>query len=62
MSHAEVKTLAQGLEGTAMQGRAALFETSAKAFLAHHALQDEVFGAAAEAGVGDAQDLVRLRR
>ncbi|PYE37486.1 NADP-dependent aldehyde dehydrogenase [Rhizobium sp. PP-F2F-G38] len=44
--HAEVKTLAQGLEGTATQGRAALFETTAKAFLAHHDLQDEVFGAA----------------
>lgn len=45
-AHAEVTTVAQGLEGTAAQGRAALFSTSAKAFLAHTELQDEVFGAA----------------
>jgi NADP-dependent aldehyde dehydrogenase len=45
-SHAEVTTVAQGLEGGATQGRAALFSTSAEAFLAHRELQDEVFGAA----------------
>ncbi len=44
--HEQVVNLAQGQSGTATQGRAALFETRASAFLAHHDLQDEVFGAA----------------
>ncbi|MEO9337522.1 aldehyde dehydrogenase (NADP(+)) [Mesorhizobium sp. SB112] len=44
--HGEVKSLSQGLEGTEAQGRAALFETTGRAFLKHHDLQDEVFGAA----------------
>lgn len=44
--HSEVRSLGQGQDGSEFQGRAALFETDAGAFLAHHELQDEVFGAA----------------
>lgn len=44
--HAEVKTLARGKTGGTYQGQAGLFATSAKAFLAHHQLQEEIFGAA----------------
>ncbi len=43
--HEAVSLVAEGLEGDASQGRAALFVTSAAQFLADHALQDEVFGA-----------------
>ncbi|MCJ2071301.1 aldehyde dehydrogenase (NADP(+)) [Methylobacterium sp. J-030] len=45
--HAAVTLLAEGSEGTATQGRAALFATEAGAFLANPALQEEMFGAAA---------------
>ncbi|MDM9646749.1 aldehyde dehydrogenase (NADP(+)) [Rhizobium sp. S163] len=44
--HAQVRMLAKGKSGGEYDGVAALFETSAAAFLAHHELQDEVFGAA----------------
>ncbi|KRB53334.1 2,5-dioxovalerate dehydrogenase [Rhizobium sp. Root708] len=44
--HPEVRAVAAGKSGTEFEGTAALFETSADAFLAHHELQDEVFGAA----------------
>jgi alpha-ketoglutaric semialdehyde dehydrogenase len=44
--HGEVETLARGAEGGAHGGQAGLFVTSAEAFLAHHELQDEIFGAA----------------
>ncbi len=45
--HGEVKTLARGAEGTGCnRGRAALFETSGKAFIDNPALAHEVFGAA----------------
>ncbi|PLU82421.1 aldehyde dehydrogenase (NADP(+)) [Sinorhizobium medicae] len=44
--HPEVRSIASGKTGSAYEGAAALFETSAEAFLAHHELQDEVFGAA----------------
>jgi len=44
--HPEVKSIASGKAGSEYEGAAALFETSAGAFLAHHELQDEVFGAA----------------
>lgn len=44
--HAEVSMLAKGKTGGEYDGVAALFETSASSFLAHHELQDEVFGAA----------------
>lgn len=43
--HAEVKRLAEGKEGTSQQAAAALFETSAQAFLSDNELQEEVFGA-----------------
>ncbi|WP_428377866.1 aldehyde dehydrogenase (NADP(+)) [Lichenicoccus sp.] len=43
--HAGVQTLARGKQGGSNTGRAALFETTAAAFLAQHELQDEVFGA-----------------
>lgn len=46
VGNAAVTQLAEGLEGTDHQGRAALFETSAKAFIADHSLQNEIFGAA----------------
>ncbi|TXN65613.1 aldehyde dehydrogenase (NADP(+)), partial [Methylobacterium sp. WL18] len=42
-----VTRLAEGPEGTATQGRAALFATDSDAFLAEPALQEEMFGAAA---------------
>jgi len=45
--HAAVTLLAEGPEGTATQGRAALFSTEADAFLADPALQEEMFGASA---------------
>jgi len=45
-SHSEVRSIARGQDGSQFEGRAALFETTAKAFLAHRELQDEVFGAA----------------
>ncbi len=44
--HPEVRSIASGKTGSAYEGAAALFETSAESFLAHHELQDEVFGAA----------------
>lgn len=44
-SHDEVETLARGLTGGPYQGQAALFATTASAFLADHALAEEVFGA-----------------
>lgn len=44
--HPKVKPVASGKVGTKYDGRAALFETTAAAFLDHHELQDEVFGAA----------------
>jgi NADP-dependent aldehyde dehydrogenase len=44
--HAEVSMLAKGKSGGKYDGVAALFETSAASLLAHHELQDEVFGAA----------------
>ncbi|WP_064708463.1 aldehyde dehydrogenase (NADP(+)) [Rhizobium bangladeshense] len=44
--HSEVRAVASGRPGSQFEGTAALFETSADAFLAHHELQDEVFGAA----------------
>ncbi|MCM2456495.1 aldehyde dehydrogenase (NADP(+)) [Rhizobium sp. CG4] len=44
--HPEVRVIASGKPGSQFDGTAALFETSADAFLAHHELQDEVFGAA----------------
>lgn len=45
-AHAEVTTLARGKDGTRYQGQAALFSTSAEAFLQHAALREEIFGAA----------------
>jgi NADP-dependent aldehyde dehydrogenase len=45
--HAAVTRLAEGPEGTAIQGRAALFATDSSAFLAEPELQEEMFGAAA---------------
>jgi alpha-ketoglutaric semialdehyde dehydrogenase len=46
-AHADVKTLARGAAATApTQGQAALFSTTADAFLAHPELQVEIFGAA----------------
>jgi len=44
--HSEVSMLAKGKTGGDYDGVAALFETSAASLLAHHELQDEVFGAA----------------
>ena len=43
--HEGVRTLARGQQGGAAAGQAALFETTAAGFLAHHELQEEVFGA-----------------
>ncbi|MFC6337253.1 aldehyde dehydrogenase family protein [Pseudomonas sp. CCM 7891] len=45
-AHAGVETLGQGLEGERYQARAALFATSAVAFLQGLALREEVFGPA----------------
>ncbi|TPW27078.1 aldehyde dehydrogenase (NADP(+)) [Martelella alba] len=45
-AHPGVTQLAEGLSGSPQQGRAALFETDAKTYLAEPHLQDEVFGAA----------------
>jgi NADP-dependent aldehyde dehydrogenase len=44
--HPEVRAVASGKAGSEFEGAAALFETTAEALLAHHELQDEVFGAA----------------
>lgn len=44
-THEQVKVLARGLTGGPYQGQAALFTTSADAFLGDAALGDEVFGA-----------------
>ncbi|RAA19479.1 aldehyde dehydrogenase (NADP(+)), partial [Burkholderia multivorans] len=44
--HEAVESLAQGTEGGRHQARAALFATSADAFMAHRELRDEVFGPA----------------
>ncbi len=41
-----VTTLARGLAGGTHQGQAALFSTTAEAFLSDHTLAEEVFGAA----------------
>jgi 2,5-dioxopentanoate dehydrogenase len=43
--HGAVTLLAEGPEGTATQGRAALFATESDAFLADPVLQEEMFGA-----------------
>jgi alpha-ketoglutaric semialdehyde dehydrogenase len=43
--HAEVKLIGRGQAGEAHQGRAGVFRTTAKAFLADPKLQEEVFGA-----------------
>jgi NADP-dependent aldehyde dehydrogenase len=45
-ANGKVETLAKGLEGAATQGRAALFQTTAEAFLADAELQEELFGSA----------------
>jgi alpha-ketoglutaric semialdehyde dehydrogenase len=45
--HAAVTRLAEGPEGAATQGRAALFVTDSIAFLSEPELQEEMFGAAA---------------
>ncbi len=45
-AHPEVRAVASGKPGSEFEGTAALFETNASALLAHHELQDEVFGAA----------------
>lgn len=45
--HAAVTTVARGAEGEGLQGQGALFTTTAAAFLADPALEEEVFGAAA---------------
>ncbi|MEK1875985.1 MAG: aldehyde dehydrogenase (NADP(+)) [Rhizobium altiplani] len=44
--HPEVRAIASGKPGSEFEGTAALFETTAEAFLAHEELQNEVFGAA----------------
>ena len=44
-SHPEVKTEARGAAGAGCQGRAALFSTTAEAFLKHAELREEIFGA-----------------
>ncbi len=46
-AHTAVTRLAEGPEGSPMQGRAALFATDSDAFLADPALQEEMFGASA---------------
>ena len=46
-AHCAVTTVAEGPEGAATQGRAALFATDADAFLADPELQEEMFGASA---------------
>jgi alpha-ketoglutaric semialdehyde dehydrogenase len=43
--HAEVELIGRGQAGEAHQGRAGVFRTTAKAFLADPKLQEEVFGA-----------------
>ena len=58
--HAGVQTLARGKTGAATAGQAALFETTAAVFLAHHELQEEVFGASGL--VVRCPDLASLRR
>jgi alpha-ketoglutaric semialdehyde dehydrogenase len=45
-AHSKVAKVAEGLAGEALQGRAALFETTGAAFLADPVLQEEVFGSA----------------
>ncbi|MGR3907222.1 aldehyde dehydrogenase (NADP(+)) [Burkholderia sp. SR8] len=45
-AHDAVELLAEGVEGGRYQARAALFATSADAFIAHPELRDEVFGPA----------------
>ncbi len=45
-AHAAVDTLAEGVAGNAHQARAALFATSAEAFMARAELREEVFGPA----------------
>jgi 2,5-dioxopentanoate dehydrogenase len=45
-SHADMKVLARGKPGERFDAQAALFATTAKAFLAHTELRDEVFGPA----------------
>ena len=46
VSHDDVSELAEGLEGDAYHGQAALFETTAASFLKDKSLHDEVFGGA----------------
>jgi alpha-ketoglutaric semialdehyde dehydrogenase len=58
--HAQVQTLAQGAQGGPYACRAALFATTAAAFLAHRELQEETFGAAAL--VVRCADLASLRQ
>jgi alpha-ketoglutaric semialdehyde dehydrogenase len=43
-SHSSVELLGKGQAGETLQGQAALFATTAKAFLAQRELRDEVFG------------------
>ncbi len=58
--HAEVKTLARGLEAQgATQGQAALFSTTAEAFRENEVLQEEIFGAASL--IVRCKDLASLR-
>ena len=59
--HAEVKRLAEGKEGTSQQATAALFETSAQAFLSDNELQEELFGASGLiVRCNDEDELVRV--
>ncbi len=58
--HPEVRLIANGKQGSEFEGTAALFETTAAAFLAHHELQDEVFGAAGL--IVRCRDLAELER
>ncbi|MEN3367683.1 MAG: 2,5-dioxopentanoate dehydrogenase [Burkholderiales bacterium] len=44
-AHPEVVTEARGKSGSAYQGQAALFSTTAQAFFEHAELQEEIFGA-----------------
>ncbi|MFS8980352.1 aldehyde dehydrogenase (NADP(+)) [Cupriavidus necator] len=45
-AHGDVERLAKGVAGERLQARAALFATSAEAFMADPSLREEVFGAA----------------
>ncbi|OLP58644.1 2,5-dioxovalerate dehydrogenase [Xaviernesmea oryzae] len=60
MGHDTVKQIAAGQEGTDHQGSAALFEVKAADFIAHHELQEEVFGASGL--IVACQDLAELHK